>query len=136
VTSMLKPNVVTLLYILLCAVNKRLLKKYSAVYVETLITSGKCSHKDLMKATEGKLLLHQAVFSNSPMLVSILVAMQEYNMNETNSAGETALHVASRTKCSIFILKKLVEDIRCDLNAQTQCGACSMCTRNANTLSP
>ena len=92
-------------------------------YVEALLNSGKCNHEDMVKATEGTtLLLHQAVFSNRPMLVSTLVAMQEYNINETNSTGETALHVACRTRCSKAILEKLVEDSRCDLNAQTHSG--------------
>ena len=89
---------------------------------EVLITSGKCSHEDIVKVIEGTLLLHQAVLSNRLILVSILVAMKEYSMNETNSAGETALHVACRTRCSKAILEKLVDDSRCDLNAQTQYG--------------
>ena len=89
---------------------------------EVLITSGKCSHEDIVKVIEGTLLLHQAVLSNRLILVSILVAMKEYSMNETNSAGETALHVACTTRCSKAILEKLVDDSRCDLNAQTQYG--------------
>ena len=85
-------------------------------YVEVLVTSGKCSHEDIVKATEGTLLLHQAVSSNRPKLVSRLIAVQECNVNDTNFAGETALHIACRTK----IVQKLVEGSTCDLNVQDQ----------------
>ena len=89
---------------------------------EVLLTSGKCSHEDIVKATEGTLLLHQAVSSNRPKLVVTLLNIQELNMNGTNSAGETPLHVACKMKCSEAVLEKLVKDSRCDLNAQDQRG--------------
>ena len=91
-------------------------------YVEVLVTSGKCSHEDIVKATEGALLLHQAVSSNRPKLVSRLIAVQECNVNDTNSAGETALHIACRTKNTEAIVQNLVEGSICDLNAQDQYG--------------
>ena len=91
-------------------------------YVEVLVTSGKCSQKDIVKAMEGALLLHQAVSTDRPRLVSRLTSFQECNMNETNSAGETALHVACSTRSSKAMLKILVEDDRCDLNVQDHHG--------------
>ena len=91
-------------------------------YAEALLSSGKCSHEDIVKATEGNLLLHKAVSLNKPTLVSRLLMIQEWNINETNSAGETALHVGCKMKCSKAILEKLVEDCRCDLNAQNHHG--------------
>ena len=91
-------------------------------YAEVLITSGKCYHKDIVKATEGTLLLHQAMLSNRHKLFLELIAMQECKMNVTNSSGETAFHTACRTNYNTAILEKLVEDSRCDLNAQDQQG--------------
>ena len=91
-------------------------------YTDILIASGKCSHDDIMKTTEVTLLLHQAVASNRLNLVVRLMDIQDYNMHRTNPAGETALHVACKTKSSNAILEKLVEDRRCDLNAQDQHG--------------
>ena len=91
-------------------------------YTDILITSGKCSHKDIVKVTEDELLLHQAVSSNRPKLIVALLSIQELNMNGTNSAGETPLHVACKMRCSEAVLEKLVEESRCDLNAQDQHG--------------
>ena len=91
-------------------------------YAETLITSGKCSHEDMVKATGDTLLLHQAVYSNRPKLVAMLLNVQEFNINITNSAGETALHVACRMRHRETGLEKLVEDSRCDLNTQNHHG--------------
>ena len=91
-------------------------------YAEVLITSGKCSNEDIVKATEGTLLLHQAVSLNRPELALRLIEMQEYDVNETNSDDETALHIACRTSHGTYILQKLVEDSRCDLNTQNQNG--------------
>ena len=91
-------------------------------YTDMLITSGKCSHDDIVKATEGALLLYQAVFSNKPKLIVALLSIQELNMNGTNFAGETLLHVACKMRRSEAVVEKLVEDSRCDLNAQDQHG--------------
>ena len=89
---------------------------------EVLITSGKCSHQDIVMVSESTLLLHQAVLSNRPKLALGIINVQECDINKTSSVGETALHVACKTSCSIAALKKLVEDSRCDLNAQDQHG--------------
>ena len=91
-------------------------------YTDILIASGKCSHDDIVKATEGALLFHQAVSSNKPKLIVALLSIRELNMNGTNSAGETPLHVACKMRRSEAVVEKLVEDSRCDLNAQDQHG--------------
>ena len=64
-------------------------------YAEVLITSGKCSHEDIVKTTEGTLILHQAVSSHN---IEFLTALRNagVNMNMSNSNGETALHIACR----------------------------------------
>ena len=91
-------------------------------HTEVLITSERYSHKDIVMVTKDTLLLHQAVLSNRPKLALRLINVQECNINEKNSVGETALHVACKTRCSKAVLKKLTEDSRCDLNAQDQHG--------------
>ena len=64
-------------------------------YAEVLITSGKCSHEDIVKTTEGTPILHQAVSSHN---IEFLTALRNagVNMNMSNSNGETALHIACR----------------------------------------
>ena len=91
-------------------------------YAEVLITSGKCSHEDIVRATEDALLLHRALLSKRLKLFLRLASVYEYNINEINDAGETALHLACRTRCNKAILKTLVENSRCDLNAQDRWG--------------
>ena len=91
-------------------------------HAEVLITSERYRHEDIVKVIEGTHLLHQAILSNRPKLALRLIIDQECNINETNSVGETALHVACRTRCDETVLKRLAEDSRCDLNAQDQSG--------------
>ena len=91
-------------------------------YAEVIITSGKCSHEDIVKATEGTLLLHKALLSNRPKLFFRLSKFLECNMNETNSAGNTVLHLACITNHNKGVLKKLVQDSRCNLNVCNQHG--------------
>ena len=64
-------------------------------YIEVLVMSGKCSHEDIVKASESMLLLHQAVSSHN---IEFLTALRNagVNMNMSNSDGEMALHVACR----------------------------------------
>ena len=91
-------------------------------YAEVIITSGKYIHEDIVKATEGTLLLHKALLSNRPKLFFRLSKFLECNMNETNSAGNTVLHLACKTNYNKGVLKKLVQDSRCDLIACNQHG--------------
>ena len=91
-------------------------------YAEVMITCGKCSHEDVVKAIKGRLLLHQAVLSNRPNLLLSLMETQECDISKTNFSGETVLHLACKTRYSKAILKKLVEDSRCDPNAQDRHG--------------
>ena len=93
-------------------------------YANVLITSGKCSLEDILKVTEGTPLLHKAVSPYRPKLIATLLNVKEFHVNRTNSAGETALHVACNMKDikAILVVETLVEDSRCDLNAQNQSG--------------
>ena len=85
-------------------------------YVEVLVTSGKCSNEDMGT------LLHEAVSSQLIEPFWAMLYIPKCNVNIINNDGETLLHVACKMNYNHTIMKTLVEDSRCDLNAQTPCG--------------
>ena len=91
-------------------------------YADVLIIGGKCSDEDIVKASEGKCLLHQTISSRERGKLAIaLINMEFYNINETNGDGETPLHITCRVG-DILYLKALATNPRCDLNVQNKIG--------------
>ena len=85
-------------------------------YAEVLITSEKCSCEDIVKATEGTLLLHRAVLSNR--FKSITVSEMKFPDDPFSVYALLIL----RNKKSFIMLEQLVKNSRCDFNAQDQHG--------------
>ena len=64
-------------------------------HIEVLVMSGKCSHEDIVKASESILLLHEAVSSHNTEFLTTLINAG-VNINMSNSNRETTLHIACR----------------------------------------
>ena len=76
--------------------------------------------ESILRSTEKSLIFHQVIRYDRLNLCLDLLKLPGYDINMTDENGNTPLHLACKSKCSITILEKLVEDCRCDLNCKNK----------------
>ena len=89
-------------------------------YVHAIIVSGKHTYEYILRSTEKSLIFHKAIRYDRLNLCLDLLKLPGYDINMIDEHGNTPLHLACKSKCSITILEKLVEDCRCDLNCKNK----------------